>query len=219
MNPEFKVKLIPEEDKVVYRQKLPLPIHLKEDLIVELALIYKHGIITVLLFSKYASPIVAERKANGKLKPLVHLRKINSLISDDHTNNNHSVITLSDAELHQAGKNLICKLGCPQAYHCVQMADQRSVEMLAFNFASRNFAHKGLAQGLNRSVSVFSKFNASTWTQLSKLTNVLSTWTTLELQPTMLQTLPATFGQCSSAFAKQDYKTGKQKVPFESQTN
>ena len=35
------------------------------------------------------------------------------------------------------------------------MADQRSVEMLAFNFASRTFACKRLAQGLSRSVSAF----------------------------------------------------------------
>ena len=38
------------------------------------------------------------------------------------------------------------------------MADQRSVEMLAFNFASRIFAYKRLAQGLSRSVSAFSSF-------------------------------------------------------------
>ena len=38
------------------------------------------------------------------------------------------------------------------------MADQRSVEMLAFNFAGRTFAYKRLAQGLSRSVSVFSSF-------------------------------------------------------------
>ena len=36
------------------------------------------------------------------------------------------------------------------------MADQSSVEMLAFNFASRTFAFKRLAQGLSRSVSAFS---------------------------------------------------------------
>ena len=36
------------------------------------------------------------------------------------------------------------------------MADQRSVKMLAYNFASRNIAYKGLAQGLSRSVSEFS---------------------------------------------------------------
>ena len=36
------------------------------------------------------------------------------------------------------------------------MADQRSVEMLAFNFARRTFAYKRLAEGLSRSVSAFS---------------------------------------------------------------
>ena len=41
MNTEFKVKLTPEDDKVVYSQILPMPIHLKEDLIVELALMHK----------------------------------------------------------------------------------------------------------------------------------------------------------------------------------
>ena len=38
------------------------------------------------------------------------------------------------------------------------MADRRSVEMLAFNFASELFAYKRLAQGLSRSVSAFSSF-------------------------------------------------------------
>ena len=84
------------------------------------------------------------------------LRKINTLIADDHTNNNHPVSTLSGAAQHLAGKSLICKLDCSQAYHCLQMADQRSVEMLAFNFASRTFAYKRLAQGLSRSLSAFS---------------------------------------------------------------
>ena len=35
MNTEFKVKLTPKDDKAVYSQNLPMPIHLKEDLIVE----------------------------------------------------------------------------------------------------------------------------------------------------------------------------------------
>ena len=62
MNTEFKVKLIPKDDKAVYSQSLPMPIHLKEDLIFELALMHKYGIVTVLTFSKYASPIFAQRK-------------------------------------------------------------------------------------------------------------------------------------------------------------
>ena len=56
------------------------------------------------------------------------------------------------------GKKLFCKLDCLQAYHCLQMADQRSIEMLAFSFASRTFAYRRLAQGLSRVLSVFSSF-------------------------------------------------------------
>ena len=121
---------------------------------------YKYEIITALPFSKYASPIFAQRKPNGKLRLLVDLRKINTLKADDYTNNNHPSSTLSEAAQHLTGKSLFCKLACSPAYHCVQMADQRSVEMLAFSFDSRTFAYKRLAQGLSRSVSVFIEFHA-----------------------------------------------------------
>ena len=119
---------------------------------------HKYGITTVLPFSKYASPIFVLRKTNGKLRLLVDLRKINTLIADSYTNNIHPVSTLSDAAQHLAGMSLFCKLDCSQAYHCLQMADQRSVEMLAFNFASRTFTYKRLAQGLSRSKSAFLSF-------------------------------------------------------------
>ena len=158
INTEFEVKLTPKDDRAVYSQSIPMPIHLKEDRIVEMALMHKYGINTVLPFSKYASPIFAQRKSNGKLSLLVDLRKINNMIADDYTNNNHPVSTLLDAAQHLAGKSLFCKLDCSQKYHCLQMADQRSVEMLAFNSASRTFAYEKLAQGLSRSVSVFSSF-------------------------------------------------------------
>ena len=158
MNTEIKVKLTPKDNKVVYSQKLPMPIHLKEDLIVEFAVMHKYGIITVLPFSKYASPIFAQRKPNGKLRLLVDLRKISTLIADDYINNNHTVSILSDAAQHLAGKSLFCKFDCSQAYHCLQIPDQRSVEMLAFIFASRTFTYKRLAQGPSTSVSAFSRF-------------------------------------------------------------
>ena len=38
------------------------------------------------------------------------------------------------------------------------MADQQSLEKLAFNFVMTSFAYKRLAQGLSRSVSVSSSF-------------------------------------------------------------
>ena len=123
MKTEFKVKLTPKDDKAVYRQSLPMPIHLKKDFNVELALMHKYGIITVLPFSKYASPIFAQRKTNGKLRLLVDLRKINTVRADDYTINNHPVSNLSNAAQHLAGKSLYCKLDCSQACHCLQMAD------------------------------------------------------------------------------------------------
>ena len=156
INNQFKVCLTPKNDKPVYTQSLPVPINLKDDLTVELALMHKYGIITTLPFSKYDAPFL--RKPNGKLRLLVDLRKINALISDDYIKNNHPISTLSDAAQHLAGKQLFCKLDCSQAYHCLQMADQRSVALLAFNFASRTFAYRRLAQGLSRALSAFSSF-------------------------------------------------------------
>ena len=158
MNEDFKVKLTPKDDSPAYSQSLPTPINLKEDILVELALLHRYGIITTLPFSKYASPIFAQKKPNGKLRLLGDLRKINTLISDDYINNNHPVSTLTDAAQHMAGKRLFCKLDCSQAYHCLQMADQRSIEMLAFNFSSITFAYRRLAQGLSRALSAFSSF-------------------------------------------------------------
>ena len=73
-------------------------------------------------------------------------------------NNNQPVSTLTDAAQHNAGKKVFCKLDCSQAYHCLQMADQRSIEMLAFNFASRTFAYRRLEQGFSRALLAFSSF-------------------------------------------------------------
>ena len=38
------------------------------------------------------------------------------------------------------------------------MANEQSIQLLAFNFASRTYAFKTLAHGLSRSVSAFSSF-------------------------------------------------------------
>ena len=56
------------------------------------------------------------------------------------------------------GKKLFCKLDCSQVYHCLQIANSRSIGMPAFNFASRTFAYRRLAQGLSRALSAFSRF-------------------------------------------------------------
>ena len=64
MNTEFKVRLTPKDDKAVYSQSLPMPIHLEKDLNVEFALKRTYRSITVVPFSKYASPFFGQRKPN-----------------------------------------------------------------------------------------------------------------------------------------------------------
>ena len=76
INTEFRVQITPLDNRPAYSQSLPAPINLKDEILVELALLHKYGIITTLPFSKYASPIFAQRKPNGKLPLLVDLRKI-----------------------------------------------------------------------------------------------------------------------------------------------
>ena len=114
MNTQLKVSLSPKDDKLVYTQRLSVPINLKEDLTVELVLMHRYSIITTLPFSKYASPIFAQRMPNGKLRLLVDLRKINALIADDYINNNHPVSTLSDAAQHLAGKIFLVNSTAPK---------------------------------------------------------------------------------------------------------
>ena len=80
MNEEFTVKLTPKDDSPAYSQSLRTPINLKEDILVELALLHKYGIITTLPSPKYASPIFAQKKPNGKLRLLIDLRMITSII-------------------------------------------------------------------------------------------------------------------------------------------
>ena len=45
INNNFKVKLTPKDERPIYTQSLPVPINLKEDLTVELALMHRYGII------------------------------------------------------------------------------------------------------------------------------------------------------------------------------
>ena len=139
MNTEYSLRLTLKDNEAVYNQIVRLPIHQIGDLIVDVALMHKYGIDTVQCFSKYASPILAQRKPNGKLRLPVDLKKINSLIADDYKNNKHTVTILSDAAKHLAGMSFFCNLDCSQAFSCLQVADQWSVEMLAFNFATKAF--------------------------------------------------------------------------------
>ena len=157
-NTELKIKLTPEHDIPVYVQSPITRIHLRDELIVELALMHYFNFVTTLSHSKYSSPVFAQRKSSGKLRILIDLRRVNHLLRNDYINTNFPISNMSDASNHFAEKTLFKKLDRSQAYHCVQMADDLSVQLLAFIFASRTYAYKCLAQGLSKSVTGFSAF-------------------------------------------------------------
>ena len=116
------------------------------------------GIVKPLTYSKYSSPLFSQRKTSGKLRMLIDLRKINHLIRHDYESHNFPISTLADAGKHLAGKTLFAKLDCRQAYHCITMADELSIQLLAFNFGARTYAFSRLAQGLSRAPTAFCSF-------------------------------------------------------------
>ena len=63
---------------------------------------------------------------------------------------------MADAAVHLAGKKIFAEMDCSKAFFSMQMANELSVQLLAFNFGGRTFAFKRLAQGLSRSPTVFS---------------------------------------------------------------
>ena len=126
-NTEMKIKLTPENSNAVYMQNPPTPLHLRDEMMVELALLQYYGIITILTNSKYSNPTFAQRKPSGKLRVLHDLRTINYLLRHDYANHNCPTSNMTDAVSHFAGKKLFTKLDCSRAYHCVQMADPLSV--------------------------------------------------------------------------------------------
>ena len=101
---DYKVKLTPVDERAALSHSLPVPLNLKEDIMAELALLHKYGIIRTLPYSKYASPIFAQRKPKEKLRLLFDLRKINNFISDNYIIKNHPISTLADAAQHMAQK-------------------------------------------------------------------------------------------------------------------
>ena len=128
---------------------------------------------------KNATPLFAQRKPNDLLRPPLDITKINSLIADDYTKNNHPVSTLSDAAKHLGEKFPFCKLDCSRTYHCLQMADQWSAEVCSHIFLlAEQLPTKDLPKVSADLCLFFQVSFVSTWTQSSKLTNVLNTRTT-----------------------------------------
>ena len=110
MNEEFAVKLTPNDDSPVDCQSLLTPVNLREDILVELALLRNNGIITTLPFSKYVSYIFAQKNLTENIRLLL---EIINLISSDYTINNNPVSILTDAAHHMAGKQTVLSTKWP----------------------------------------------------------------------------------------------------------
>ena len=65
-NTELKIKLTPSNPLPVYEQGLPATIHLRDEILIELALLQYYKKTTTLSRSKYSSPIIAHRKPSGQ---------------------------------------------------------------------------------------------------------------------------------------------------------
>ena len=99
-----------------------------------------------------------QKELDRKLRLLVDVRKNSNLITQEYTNNNQPVSTLSDATQHLPGKSFFREIDCCQAYHSLQIAEQLSLKRLGFNCACRTFVYKRLAQRISKAVSAISSF-------------------------------------------------------------
>ena len=106
-NTELKIKLTPEHPLLVYVQGPPAPIHLRDEILIEPALLQYFNIITTLWHSKYSSPIFVHRKSSGKLRILIDLRLVNHLLRHKYLNSNFPISNMTDATNHFAGKKLV----------------------------------------------------------------------------------------------------------------
>ena len=158
INNEIKRRLTLKQDEPVYAQNLPMPTNLQNEMLVEFVLQTDYGMITTLLFNQYSLTIFAQRKPNGRLMISLHLRRINHLIKHDYNGHNLPVTTFSDATQLMTGKKYFCKLDCSKLYHCLQMTDEQSVQLLSINCGSHPFAYRRLAEGSNSSLSAFNSF-------------------------------------------------------------
>ena len=58
----------------------------------------------------------------------------------------NELLDLKELEKLNSPDNETSRKNYSQAYHCLQMADYQSIQMLAFSLASQTFAYQGLAQ-------------------------------------------------------------------------
>ena len=63
---------------------------------------------------------------------------------------------MAEASAYLASKSIFAKMDCSQACFVMQMTDELSIELLAFNIGGRTFVFRRLEQSLSRSLTSFS---------------------------------------------------------------
>ena len=111
-NIELRFRRTPEHPLPVYVRGPPAPFHLRNEVLIELALLQNFDIITTLSHSKDCSRILVYHKSSGKLKVLIDLRHVNHLLRLEFLNSNFPISNKTDATNHFAEKTSFCKLHC-----------------------------------------------------------------------------------------------------------
>ena len=133
----------------MYKQSPPTPIDLREDFLVELALLQYYGILTCLPNTKCSRPILTQCKPSDALRVMIVSKNVTQMNRHYHDSHNFPVTTLADAGAHLAGNNLLAKIDRSQSLHVLKMADPKSVQFLSSDFMLRTFANLRLAKGLS----------------------------------------------------------------------
>ena len=96
LNPDLKIKVTPEHPVSMNAKGPSAPIHLGDEILVELPLLQCSNILTTLSHFKWSSPIVVHRKSFGKLRILIDLRRLHHLVRHDYINSNFLISNLTD---------------------------------------------------------------------------------------------------------------------------
>ena len=136
INSKFLVRLAPINYRPAWSKNLRAPINLRDDIVIKLANLIDDGIMLALPFSKIVIPILPNENPTGKHANRKVLQQdttftgwtehIDTLIIDDCIKIFQPNSTKTEAVQHMTMKHLICK-----ACHCLELADQKSIEMLA----------------------------------------------------------------------------------------
>ena len=82
------------------------------------------------------------------------MRQINLFIKFEYKN---PVTTIADA-LQCRAKKHFCNLDCFEAYQCLQLVDEQSIQLRSFTFSDETFAYRRIAQDFKKTMVEYNSF-------------------------------------------------------------